>query len=229
MRMDATALGPALVDLLVQHGVRAELRDGAAYLPDRDLRANLWLQPRPGGIAQMELRASVPGGATVVDRWVAYGKDPEALQRDGLAAFRRYDLHVLLSSLWGSHDAGRVNRERRAVGGVAWDVFLGPYVGRVSVSAGVDHLAAPPTLVDAVLGAFDTHLTGTFHAMRVFVGSYDGSPVYEGVVDNEPSSAVTAVLTSAAWTFPPVGHASLRWFVAARRVDGSTEGGAVGA
>jgi hypothetical protein len=62
--VDITPLRHDLVTLLVGHGVRAELRDDAVYLPEMGRWANLWLTRSPEGRFVMDLRGDEPAHRT---------------------------------------------------------------------------------------------------------------------------------------------------------------------
>lgn len=214
--MTTQLLKVQLVDLLAGHGVAAEERDDAVYVPSVERWANLWMWRTESGTFLMELRATASGDEVIADRWAAIGKAPADAVRDGLDSFCRCGFHVVLAALWGVLERDQVDHEVRIVGSAGWDIYLGPYTTRVS--AGVAPLAAPSGLVDRVLAALDGHLVGSStHALRVYVAVVEGAVTTEVLVDDELSADVEAAVVTATWSFPSAGFASLRWFVMARR------------
>ena len=216
MSAEPTPLAHRLQAMLTAHGVASELVDGTLYLPSVERRANLWMVQTGPTTWRMALRATAVGGEVVADAWAAVGASPAAAAEDGLAAFARSGFPVALAALWGVLDRDRVDREVRAIAGVDWDLYLGPFTGRAL--AGTPPLAAPAGLAAAVLRAFDTHLTwGETHALRLYVAGLDGAPTLEALVDGAASPAVAAAVAAADWVLPERGFAALRWFVIARR------------
>jgi Family of unknown function (DUF6348) len=210
-------LNDRLLSLLHGHQVSAELRDGRVYLPELDRWAELHMRPARSSHL-MAVRVSAPGGEHV-DRWAALGEEPEAAARDGLAAFVRGGFHVLLAALWGLYEPEQVEWVERTVGTATWDLYLGPYTGRVA--AGGSPLRAPSDLVERVLAALDAHLTGETHFVRVYYAAVNGQVTVETLVDDAPSEGMHRAVAEAEWTAPSTGFASLRWFsIARRRGDG---------
>lgn len=213
--MELTPLHHVLVDLLGGHGVLAEVRADAVYLPELDLWANLWLTRSREGRFLMDLVATSPDGGVVADQWAALGTDVASATRDGLTSFSRCGFHVVLAALWGVLETDQVDHEAREVGGATWDVYLGPYSGRATT--GTPPLTAPAELVDQVLRAFDASLeAGQTHALRVYVAWVNGAATYEALVDGREAPDVAAVVARAGWVFPDAGFVSTRWFVMAR-------------
>lgn len=217
--MSTNPLAPILIELLVGHGVAAELREGVVFVPSTGSWANLWMTGSDGRSARMELRASTADGGVVIDRWAAFGADDDAARADGLRSFCSSVFHVALAGLWGVLERDQVEHGVAEVAGATWDVYEGPCTRRVS--DGVTGLDLPREVLDAVLAALHARLSeGSTHALRLYVAFLNGVMTTEVVIDDELAPDVAESVAAAPWIRPETGFASLRWFVLARRRDG---------
>lgn len=217
--MSTIALASTLADLLTGHGVAAELREDAVFIPSTGSWANLWMRHTEGQSMLMELRALAPDGSVVVDRWAAFGATEDAARVDGLRSFCMSAFHVVLAGLWGVLERDQVEHEVREVNGAAWDVYEGPCTRRVS--EGVEGLDMPIEALDTLLAGLNARMSeGSTHALRLFVAFLNGEMTTEVVFDDQPAADIAASVAAAPWIRPQTGFASLRWFVLARRREG---------
>lgn len=84
--MDPIPLHAELAHLLTGHGVDAHVDGDRVELPALRTWATLLLGSTESGGHIMEVRASTPTGAVVVDTWAALGASREEARRDGRAA-----------------------------------------------------------------------------------------------------------------------------------------------
>lgn len=141
----------AIAQLFEQHDV-VVLRSGETILlPDHGCSFVTHLYPREGpGSCQLDFVMRLPDGRTLVESFGGFGKTPDALARDAVENFTRSSFHVLLRGVLMPGQDDQVDVERWTIGGVDYDVTLGPVVFRGQPPEGAQPPAWVPRLEAAV-------------------------------------------------------------------------------
>jgi hypothetical protein len=208
-----------LTELFKGHGFEPSFHDGWV-LPNGELPAirGIWHSGETHG--RLDIQVLVREGMVVEECFGGIGAGDFGLS-DGLQNFTINSFHVLLSSLWSSHDPAQVEIEDWTVTGRRFSVFIGN-VGTRSINGSTPSIPAElmPHLEAAVRSE---QLERDLHWFRVYVGHVKGAFTFEALKDNEPWSEGVSALSSCGWARHDTFY-SARLFIVLRPFLGETAG-----
>lgn len=228
--VDST-LGHHLVQLLVDHGVRASQGGGLVRVgadESRWVRLTAMRDDSSSSAVRLHIDAGGPGGVVLTDSLNGLGADAGVALTDALKHFCLGDFHVLLAGLWGILEEDQVDHFTVSTENGPWDLYFGAWVSRMSDLQ--NPLPAPEAaFLKAVVEACPTFLIERkARAGRMFVAVLNGELTYEALLDMEPSDDLDRVLRAVPLAPPASGYASQRLFFLALPRDGEPAHSRVG-
>lgn len=192
--MDDAALQNALRRLFERHEVELEPDEDGWLLTDGDfpaIRAH-WQAGAGGEPGRLDVDVVVAEDRCIEDSFA--GADA----REALAAFEQSSFHLLLAACWYLTDDRRMRIAAWDIGVRSWDVFVGPLVTRPSASEPQPMPADAALALQQAVGQLA--LTPQLHWIHLLHRrAGDGAATHEALLDGEPWTAGTAMLTASAW------------------------------
>lgn len=210
--MDSAALQKYLLRLFERHDVELDADEDGWLLTDGDFPAVCasWHEGAAGEPGRLDLDVVLSEDRRIEESFAGFGGG-EAGRRDALHTFEQSAFHPLLAACWYVTDDRKMQIAAWDIGLRTWDVFIGPFNVR---SAGDDSIAIPAEVLAAIEVAIKREvLSPELHWLRlVHRHEEDGEARCEALLDNEPWTAGTLALNTAAW--PLTAHDySARCFV----------------
>ena len=209
--MDSAALQKYLLQLFERHGVELDADEDGWLVTDGDfpaIRAE-WHEGAAGESGRLDVDVVLSEERRIEESFAGIGGG-DAGCRDALRAFEQNAFHVLLAGCWYITDDRRMQIVAWDIGVRTWDVFIGPFTLRGVDITDMDVLEQVPALIEAALKR--DVLTPELHWLRlVQQRAADGAVRCEVSLDNEPWTAGTQAMASAAW--PAAGDYGTRCFM----------------
>lgn len=212
MTLDPTA---ALLEALTSHGLAARLEDGWIAVADSKAllrgRAHVYSTQPQGTVLRLDIQVGLPDGRLLVESNGSPGPDFDSALKASLEKLVHGSLHPLLAGFFGHRE--HQTADRVTLGGVEFDVFLGPILMQMPQGVVPDQplvLALANSLRAVVLARSAERRA---HWARVFYAQLDKKPeAFEALWDGEPWPEMEAALRAFAWP-QQQGYLSAREFL----------------